>query len=66
MWERLFDLQNKGLQVFGTMDAGPHLKMICEEKNVPEVLTRFSDLSESFKLDPFVLEPGPAPTVTII
>ena len=59
LWKRLFELQGSGIEAYGTMDAGPHLKIVHERKNSELLLSEYKDLIEKSSLKTYLLSPGP-------
>ena len=64
LWQNLWRLQNQNPgNYFGTMDAGPHLKVLHLEENLPDLLNAFSPFLEDNSISLNTLGPGLAPSI---
>lgn len=52
------ELRKKGYNCFFTMDAGPHVKVLCEAKDATTLCKKFSSLDGISKLTPCRAGPG--------
>jgi len=55
---QLWDLRKNGLENYFTSDAGPQLKILCEEKNEKEILNFLSTIKGIKKIIPCSAGPG--------
>ena len=52
------ELRAKGYECYFTMDAGPHVKVLCKNKDVSKLVEEFSSLDEVSRITPCRSGPG--------
>lgn len=56
------ELREKGLECYYTIDAGPNIKILCQEKNSKDIVNNFALAFDSVK----IIEAGFGPGVTLL
>ncbi len=56
--QRVWKLRREGLEAYFTMDAGPHVKVLCNAADAPRVEAALSELAGVVRT--FIAAPGPA------
>jgi len=59
--QKVIDWRENGLESYFTIDAGPQVKILCQKKNLPEILKRVKKIA-GLK-DIIIAKPGPGPKI---